>query len=257
MAEGVNEIPSVRLEPKGPMYFATQISGELMNQMARNAGLTPKELIKFTNAQANSKLIFGYDGTTIRESGEPYYYHTRAVTLILLAELGITDINQLVAAFLHDIVEDSPFFAAQNIPLGQTVYDHLKLQYGKIAAKIILAVSKQIPHKPKNQMNHRELVNYQASIYKKILDLYPEVRIEALRLKFADRVHNLRTMPETDDPKILARHQRKIDETRRFLQPLGTLLEPAAQELLSEAMEDKLRILTPNQLKNPIYKYAL
>ncbi|MBO0842872.1 MAG: bifunctional (p)ppGpp synthetase/guanosine-3',5'-bis(diphosphate) 3'-pyrophosphohydrolase, partial [Nocardioides sp.] len=46
-------------------------------------------------------------GTQMRKSGDPYITHPLAVTTIL-AELGMTE-PTLVAALLHDTVEDTPY----------------------------------------------------------------------------------------------------------------------------------------------------
>jgi (p)ppGpp synthase/HD superfamily hydrolase len=42
----------------------------------------------------------------VREGGERYFEHLRAVALILMVYLRVRDANVIAAALLHDIVED-------------------------------------------------------------------------------------------------------------------------------------------------------
>ncbi|MCB0909482.1 MAG: bifunctional (p)ppGpp synthetase/guanosine-3',5'-bis(diphosphate) 3'-pyrophosphohydrolase, partial [Nocardioidaceae bacterium] len=64
-----------------------------------------------------------------RKSGEPYITHPLAVTTIL-AELGMTE-PTLVAALLHDTVEDTPY------TLGQ-----LRKEFGDEVAELVDGVTK-------------------------------------------------------------------------------------------------------------------
>lgn len=43
-----------------------------------------------------------------REGGERYFEHIRAVALILILYLRVRDYELIIAALLHDIVEDIP-----------------------------------------------------------------------------------------------------------------------------------------------------
>jgi hypothetical protein len=50
-----------------------------------------------------------------RDGGERYFEHLRAVALILLEYLEIEDYEVVIAALLHDIVEDKPEWDIQRI----------------------------------------------------------------------------------------------------------------------------------------------
>jgi (p)ppGpp synthase/HD superfamily hydrolase len=50
-----------------------------------------------------------------RDGGERYFEHLRAVALILLEYLEIEDYEVIIAALLHDIVEDKPEWDIQRI----------------------------------------------------------------------------------------------------------------------------------------------
>lgn len=43
----------------------------------------------------------------LRRDGSPYFYHVTRVCKILIDELGVTDPDTLIAALLHDVLEDS------------------------------------------------------------------------------------------------------------------------------------------------------
>ena len=66
---------------------------------------------------------------TIRRSGEPYIQHPLEVAL-LLADMRI-DADSIVAALLHDVVEDTDF-----------TLDELRQQFGDAVANIVDGVTK-------------------------------------------------------------------------------------------------------------------
>src|SRR5215831_1136149 len=66
---------------------------------------------------------------TLRRSGEPYIQHPLEVAL-LLADMRI-DADSIVAALLHDVVEDTDF-----------TLEELRLQFGDAVANIVDGVTK-------------------------------------------------------------------------------------------------------------------
>src|SRR5579864_3208030 len=68
-------------------------------------------------------------GGVLRRSGEPYIEHPLEVAL-LLADMRI-DADGIVAALLHDVVEDSDF-----------TVDELRAQFGSAVASIVDGVTK-------------------------------------------------------------------------------------------------------------------
>ncbi len=68
-------------------------------------------------------------GTQMRKSGDPYITHPLAVTTIL-ADIGMTE-PTLVAALLHDTVEDTPYTLEQ-----------LREEFGDEVAELVDGVTK-------------------------------------------------------------------------------------------------------------------
>lgn len=109
-----------------------------------------------------------------RLSGEPYIAHPVAVALIL-AELHM-DAQTIVAAILHDVIEDTP-----------TAKDELEVKFGKEVAELVDGVSKL------DHMQFRSREEAQAESFRKML-LAMTRDIRVIMVKLADRTHNMRTL---------------------------------------------------------------
>lgn len=134
-----------------------------------------------------------------RKSGEPYIIHPISVALIAATELKL-DADSVIAAFLHDVVEDTPY----------TVEDIAKI-FGTDVANLVDVVTK----KKKEQYNTTKQVDN----YQQLLDSV-HYDIRALMVKIADRLHNMRTLASMRPDK-----QMKIaGETDYFYAPLANRL---------------------------------
>ena len=131
-----------------------------------------------------------------RQSGESYISHPVSVALIAAEELEL-DANTVIAAFLHDVVEDTPY----------TVED-IRSRFGDDVAFLVDVVTKR---KKQNYASSKQVDNY-----KQILDsVHYDVR--ALLVKLSDRLHNMRTLSSMRPDK-----QMKIaGETDFFYAPLA------------------------------------
>ncbi|MEN3039941.1 MAG: RelA/SpoT family protein [Bacteroidia bacterium] len=127
-------------------------------------------------------------GDMRRRTGEPYILHPIAVALILVKEIGLRDVSAVIAALLHDVVEDT-----------DTDIQTIQAQFGDKVAKLVEALTKitrvQSP-----------LDSVQAETFRKILlTMADDIRVALIKL--ADRLHNMRTLaglkPEKQ-AKILA-----------------------------------------------------
>ncbi|GAA1573718.1 hypothetical protein GCM10009678_65430 [Actinomadura kijaniata] len=107
-----------------------------------------------------------------RKSGAPYITHPLAVAMIL-AEMGM-DTTTLVAALLHDTVEDTPY------TLGEVRSD-----FGERVAVLVDGVTKLD--------GKRWGERAEAETFRKIL-LAAADDLRVLVIKLADRLHNLRTL---------------------------------------------------------------
>lgn len=146
----------------------------------------------------------------MRKSGEPYISHPLAVALIL-AETGV-DTATLVAALLHDTVEDTPYSVGQ-----------LRAQFGDEVAVMVDGVTKL----------DRSMYGADAAgetFRKMVLAASADLRV--LLIKLADRVHNLRTLGFQPEHK-----QRRIASATR------DLLIPFAERLGVYALKRELEDL--------------
>jgi GTP pyrophosphokinase len=110
-----------------------------------------------------------------RKTGEPYIYHPIAVAKIVAYEIGL-DTTSIVAALLHDVVEDTYY----------TIEDIERL-FGENVARIVNGLTK-ISHLKKDQDASVQAENFR----KMLLTLNDDVRV--ILIKIADRLHNMQTM---------------------------------------------------------------
>jgi GTP diphosphokinase / guanosine-3',5'-bis(diphosphate) 3'-diphosphatase len=109
-----------------------------------------------------------------RYSGEPYISHPVAVATIL-AELKL-DAQTLMAALLHDVIEDT------GVPK-----DHIKSMFGEEVAELVDGVSKL------DKIEFRSRAEAQAESFRKmLLAMVGDIRV--ILVKLADRTHNMRTL---------------------------------------------------------------
>ena len=134
-----------------------------------------------------------------RKSGAPYVTHPLAVA-ILLAEIGM-DTTTLVAALLHDTVEDT----------GLTIGE-VKAEFGAEVAVLVDGVTKLDGSR---WGDHAEAETFKKMIVAASIDL------RVLVIKLADRVHNLRT---------LGAHPRR-EKRERIARASMELLVPFASRL--------------------------
>ena len=127
-----------------------------------------------------------------RRSGEPYILHPIAVAKIVVSNIGL-GYKSIVAALLHDVVEDTDY----------TVQDLSNL-FGEKVATLVEGLTK-IKTVLDNE-DKAEQKSMQAENFKRILlTLNDDVRV--VLIKLADRLHNCRTiehMPEHKRDKILS-----------------------------------------------------
>lgn len=133
----------------------------------------------------------------LRASGEPYFTHPYEVAMIVAEEFPLDDIT-IVSALLHDVIED-------------TEYDYalINREFGKEVAEIVDGVTKISGifrgHEITKAENYRKL----------LLSMVKDVRV--ILVKFADRLHNMRTLEFVSPDK-----QRRIaQETLEIYAPFA------------------------------------
>ncbi len=163
---------------------------------AIEANVTPEDLQRIRSAYEFAREAHKEQK---RKSGEPYIIHPIAVAKIAALELQLGT-NPVIAAFLHDVVEDTPY----------TIED-IRDRFGEDVAFLVDVVTKK--GKEKYQRS-KQVDNYQ-----QILDSV-NYDIRALLIKLSDRLHNMRTLETMRSDK-----QMKIaGETDFFYAPLATRL---------------------------------
>lgn len=134
-----------------------------------------------------------------RKSGEPYIIHPVNVARIVAEELEL-GVDPVIAAFLHDVVEDTPY----------TIED-IKERFGEDVAFLVGVVTKE---KKDKYIQSKQVDNFRQILASMQYD------VRALLIKLADRLHNMRTLSSMRPDK-----QMKIaGETDYFYAPLANRL---------------------------------
>ncbi len=110
----------------------------------------------------------------MRKSGEPYITHPVAAATVL-AEQGV-DVETLVAAILHDTIEDTPLTG-----------EEIAAEFGATVAELVEGVTKL------DKLQFRDRQEAAAESFRKMmLAMARDLRV--ILIKLADRLHNMRTL---------------------------------------------------------------
>ncbi|HEY0268682.1 MAG TPA: HD domain-containing protein, partial [Methyloradius sp.] len=136
----------------------------------------------------------------IRKSGEPYITHPVSVTCVL-ATLHM-DVPTLIAALLHDVVEDTGVTKQQ-----------VAEQFGKQVAELVDGLSKL------DKIEFQSATQAQAENFRKmLLAMSQDVRV--ILVKLADRLHNMQTL----DVMAPEKRRRIARETLDIYAPIANRL---------------------------------
>ena len=181
----------------------------------------PEEQIKRLK-QAYLVARDAHEGQT-RSSGEPYITHPVAVACIL-AEMRL-DYETLMAALLHDVIEDTP-----------ATYQDMEQLFGKSVAELVEGVSKL------DKLKFRDKKEAQAENFRKmIMAMVQDIRV--ILIKLADRTHNMRTLGSLRPDK----RRRIARETLEIYSPLAHRL--GIHHLKTELEELGFEALYPNRFR--------
>ena len=134
-----------------------------------------------------------------RKSGEPYIIHPVSVARIVAEELELGP-DPVIAAFLHDVVEDTSY-----------TIDDIRRRFGDEVAFLVGVVTKE---KKAKYVQSKQIDNFRQILASMQYD------VRALLIKLADRLHNMRTLSS-----MRADKQMKIaGETDYFYAPLANRL---------------------------------
>lgn len=148
----------------------------------------------------------------MRSSGEPYITHPVAVALNL-AKMHL-DHETLMAALLHDVIEDT-----------ETTKDELAELFGHTVAELVEGVSKL------DKLKFNNKAEMQAENFRKmLLAMVQDIRV--ILIKLADRTHNMRTLESL-----------RPDKRRRIARETLDIYAPLANRLGIHDIKNELEVL--------------
>lgn len=193
-------------------------SARLINRLLQlNATIEPK--IDIEKVKQAIYYIKKYHAHQQRHSGEPYYYHPLEVAMLTADYFHDTD--TIIAALLHDIVEDTKFSLFQ-----------VEMLFGRAVASLVDCLSNLDSQMQRISLSKEESLH-------KLMQLQPEDK-RVLTVKLLDRLHNMRTLS----------HIKSIDKQKRIaLATLQTFI-PLAKYLGIKEIEIELRKIVTATLNN-------
>lgn len=146
----------------------------------------------------------------IDKNGEkiPYITHIYEVMRILTNEANITSDKVLTVAALHDVIEDT-----------ECTFEDVAKTFGEDIAEAVQLLSRN---------EGQPFDEYAEKIFTS--EKFPWLG----SVKLADRIHNMRTYPETKD---YGKIKYKYDETLRAVTPYAEKHSPILAQKLSETMD--------------------
>jgi len=143
--------------------------GDLIGVCRRNLHTVDEDLI--SRAFTMSLEAHKHD---LRASGEPFFHHPYEVAMIVAKEIPLDDVS-VASALLHDVVEDTKF-----------ELDDIRDEFGDTVAEIVDGSTKITDIFRSHEVTQAE------SYRKLLLSMVNDIRV--MLIKFADRLHNMRTL---------------------------------------------------------------
>ncbi len=170
----------------------------------------------------------------IRASGDPFFNHPYEVALIVAKEIPLDDVS-VVSALLHDVAEDTDY----------EIKD-IRQEFGDTIADIVDGATKITDIFRSHEITQAE------SYRKMLLSMVNDIRV--MLLKFADRLHNMRTLEYLPADKRVRLARETLDIYAPFAHRFGLAkikweledlafkyLEPAEYEELARSLKSRRR----------------
>ncbi len=169
-------------------------------------------------------------GDQRRKTGELYIEHPLH-TAFILAQIK-ADLPTIIAGLLHDVPEDTA-----------TTLEDIRAEFGDEVARLVEGITKL------SKIKYRGIARYRESLRKMFLAMAEDLRV--ILIKFADRLHNLRTLEGLSKEKQI----RIAQETMEIYAPIAGLLGIWS---LKWQMEDIcFKYLHPDDYKKLEYTYEI
>mgnify|MGYP005838309339 FL=1 len=137
----------------------------------------------------------------IRASGDPFFNHPFEVAMVVAKEIPLDDVS-VAAALMHDVAEDTEF----------TIKD-IRHEFGDTIADIVDGATKISDIFRSHEVTETE--NYR----KMLLSMVKDIRV--MLLKFADRLHNMRTLEYLPREKQIRLAKETLDIFAPFAHRFG------------------------------------
>lgn len=203
------------VELKGPQKKEL---ADLLKLCHDNLDQTDDDLI----SRALKLCYFSHEGIT-RASGEPFYLHPLEVAKIVASDLAIDD-ESVAASLLHDTVEDT-----------NVTQEDIRRLFGDTVAHLIDGVTKITGVFQSRNTKQAE------TFMKMLLSMAEDIRV--VLIKFADRLHNMRTIQHLPKNKQL----KIATETMELYAPLAHRF--GLFKIKNEFEDLCFKVIDPNSFK--------
>lgn len=203
-------------------YVLDQPQQEHLDELLRVCRENLEEVDENLVSRAFKLCYMSHEGIE-RASGEPYYYHPVAVAKIVASEINIDDVS-VVASLLHDTVEDT-----------EVTLDDIKEKFGDTVSHLIDGVTKITGVFKSRNTKQAE------TFMKMLLSMAEDIRV--VLIKFADRLHNMRTIQHLPREKQM----QKATETMELYAPLAHRF--GLFNIKSELEDLCFKVIDPNSYK--------
>ena len=162
--------------------------------------------------------VDAHNGQT-RKNGDPYVTHTIA-SAVIAAEIGMDEVG-IMAALLHDVLEDTP-----------VTFEELSAEFGEDVAHVVEGVTKltrvQYSTLEENQMEN---------LRKMLMAMARDIRV--ILIKLSDRLHNMRTM-------MFQKPEKQLTKSRETMEIYAPIAHRLGVEKMKAELEDlSLQYLDP------------
>jgi guanosine-3',5'-bis(diphosphate) 3'-pyrophosphohydrolase len=169
-------------------------------------------------------------GEQLRKGGEPYIQHPLH-TAFTLTQIR-ADLPTIIAGILHDVPEDT-----------SATLEDIETEFGSDVAHLVEGITKL------SKIKYRGITRYRENLRKMFLAMAEDLRV--ILIKFADRLHNLRTLSALPEEK----QKRIAQETLEIYAPIAGLLGIWSMKW---QMEDIcFKYLYPEEYKKLEYTYEI